>query len=336
MSNLIQLRVPRYDLNLDIELLPNLAPVSAALLQVALPAVGLVTTESYSGSNITIRLPNFRTPLAAENVTVYPIPGDVFLFEREHGVELVAYLQRNGGVVPAGTPHDSRGNKAGNRVGHITNLTQEIWDAGWLVWQDGAAWGAASSSDSAVMQSIKDDQSAAADAIERRRDVWHKRTWRDHIRPAGGEGKCIRLVIPEYDASTTILLDEQRAPQTCASFLEHAPLTVKAMHGRFSGPEIYTNYGEVAQHWQWQAVPENQTTYPIPGDMILYIHPSPRLQPNYFHDRDAVPYGMPRPEPGNLVGSSAGDFNHFAEACWRMNYEGWKTLIIEQDGASST
>jgi len=102
------------------------------------------------------------------------------------------------------------------------------------------------------------------------------------------------------------------------------------MHGRYSGPEIFTNYREVVQHWQWQTVAENQISYPIPGDMVLYIHPPPRHQPNYFYDRDAVPYGTPRPEPGTLVGTSTGNFSGFAEACWRLQYEGWKTFVIDR------
>jgi len=56
----------------------------------------------------------------------------------------------------------------------------------------------------------------------------------------------------------------------------------------------------------------------------------PRLQLNYFHDRGSIPYGVSRPEIGNLVGSSVGDFSAFAEACWRLAYEGWQTLLVER------
>ncbi len=57
---------------------------------------------------------------------------------------------------------------------------------------------------------------------------------------------------------------------------------------------------------------------------------APRIQINYFHDRNAIPYGTPVPKPGNLVGRSTGDFSLFAEACWRVGYEGWKTLVVER------
>jgi len=85
----------------------------------------------------------------SENDTIYPIPGDVFLFARDHGVELVVYLERLSGVVPAGTPFDSRGNRAGNRIGTLANLTQSTCDVGILLWQSGAAWGAAGAPDAA-------------------------------------------------------------------------------------------------------------------------------------------------------------------------------------------
>jgi hypothetical protein len=55
-----------------------------------------------------------------------------------------------------------------------------------------------------------------------------------------------------------------------------------------------------------------------------------RLQLNYFHDRGSIPYGVSRPEIGNLVGSSVGDFGEFAEACWRLAFEGWKTVHVER------
>jgi hypothetical protein len=43
-----------------------------------------------------------------------------------------------------------------------------------------------------------------------------------------------------------------------------------------------------------------------------------------------MPYGLPRVEAGNLVGASVGDFSAFAEACWRVGHEGWKTLVVER------
>jgi hypothetical protein len=56
----------------------------------------------------------------------------------------------------------------------------------------------------------------------------------------------------------------------------------------------------------------------------------PDLAPATVSDRGSIPYGVTRPEIGNLVGSSVGDFSAFAEACWRLAFEGWKTLHVER------
>src|SRR4029434_6728713 len=103
MTDSLFIRVPRYDLRLEVELLDDLAPRAAA----ALPAEGLTTAESDYGSAVCLRLPNYPRPLPLENASVYPIPGDVFLFEREHGVDLVVFYDRMGGT-PAGVPFDAR------------------------------------------------------------------------------------------------------------------------------------------------------------------------------------------------------------------------------------
>ncbi len=326
----INMRVPRYGLDVEIELLPDLAPHTAAAISTALPAVGLVTTESFYGSNVCLRLPNYPRPLQLENATIFPAPGDVFVFDGSHGAELVAYYQRMGGYVPAGTPFDARGAKAGNRIGFITNLTPTLREAATKVWSEGAAWGAVGPVDSEVVIEVKDDREAAKSEIESRREVRHRQTWRDHRGQPPSEGRRIVLRLPEYDAHTEVQLAFDLAPDTCENIWNHLPISLTLMHGRYSGPEVFTNAAEVGQHWQWTAKPENRIAYPIPGDMVLYVDPSPRIQLNYFHDRGSIPFGTPRPEIGSLVGSSVGDFGRFAEACWRLGYEGWKTLVVER------
>src|SRR5689334_14521777 len=143
----LRLRVPRYDLECQAELLPDLAPTAIAQLLATLPAAGLVTTEPCYGSNLCLRLPKFAHSLALENATIFPAPGDVFLFANAHGVELVVYYQRLAGTVPAGTPFDALGAKPGSRIGVITNRTPAFVEAAERVWRDGAAWGLACSGD---------------------------------------------------------------------------------------------------------------------------------------------------------------------------------------------
>ncbi len=77
----LRLNVPRYDLDLETELLSDLAPNTVAALLAALPVPGLVTTESHYGSNICLRLPSWPDPVLPENASIFPAPGDVFVFQ---------------------------------------------------------------------------------------------------------------------------------------------------------------------------------------------------------------------------------------------------------------
>jgi hypothetical protein len=328
MGERIRLRVPGRGLDLTLELLPELAPRTAAALVAALPAAGLATSESMYGSVVCLRLPDYPGPLASENATIFPVPGDVFVYEREHGRELVVYYERTG-PVPAGSPFDARGPKAGNRVGVVvSDLTPTTRDAARSIWQRGAAWGAAAAPDAAALASLRDDQAAAAAEIERRVATWASRTRRDHLGPAATGERRVRLIIPEYGARTEVELLAALAPHACENVWSHLPVETTLMHGRYSGPEMFTQVG--GKQWHWTPKPESMTAYPIPGDLVLYIDPPPRIQINYFHDRDAVPYGTPPPECGIRVGQSVGDFHGFAEACVRVGYDGWKTLVVER------
>lgn len=320
--------MPRADLELEIELLTELAPATAAALAAALPVVGLATSENRYGSVVCIRLPGYPGPLVAENATIFPIPGDVFVYEREHGVELVVYYERMGSV-PAGAPFDSLGPKPGNRVGTIVSeLSATTRDAARSIWQRGAAWGVVAEPDSPALGSARDDREAAAAEVASRLAAWAKRTRRDHIGPPPTGERRISLIIPEYDARTEVELLPALAPHTCENIWGHLPIETTLMHGRYSGPEMFTQVG--GAQWHWTPRPENMTAYPIPGDMVLYIDPPPRIQINYFHDRDPIPYGTPPPESGIRAGRSVGDFHHFAEACLRVGFDGWKTLVVER------
>ena len=328
MGDRIRLRVPRYALDLAIELLPDLAPRTAAALVAALPAAGLATSETMYGSVLCLRLPDYPRPLQPENATVFPVPGDVFVYEREHGVEMVVYYERIG-PVPAGAPFDACGPKPGNRVGSVlSDLSPAVRDAARSIWQRGAAWGVVATPEASALASLEDDQEAAAGEVGRRLADWTRRTRRDHIGPPATGERRVALLIPEYGARTEVELVSKLAPHACENVWNHLPVETTLMHGRYSGPEMFTQVG--GKQWRWTPKPENMTAYPIPGDLVLYFDPPPRIQINYFHDRDAIPYGTPPPEPGIRVGQSVGDFHRFAEACVRVCYDGWKTLVVER------
>lgn len=323
----LRLRVPRYDLDLAIETLPDLAPASVAALVASLPATGLATAGFDYGSAVCLRLPDYPRPLRPERATAFPVPGDVLLFEREHGVELVVFYERMGGT-PAGAPFDAGGRKSGNRVGRLAGaLTPPARAAARSLWQTGAAWGVAAREGAPALAAAADDRAAARAAVDDRFQTWRRQTWRDHAgRPPGG-GRRIALIVREYGARTEVELAPEAA-HTAEQIWQHLPMETTLMHGRYSGPEMFTTPG--GAQWHWQPREEHRIAYPIPGDAVIYFGPAPRIQLNYFYGREAVPYGMPRVEVGNLIGASVGDFSAFAEACWRIGHEGWKTLVVER------
>jgi hypothetical protein len=317
----LRLRVPRYDLDLDIELLSDMAPNMAAALASSVPYTGLVNVETSYSSVIVMRLPNFPRPLQRENATGFPIPGDVLLFEQDYGVDLVVYHQR------AGLPYNETGYITGNRVGFVTNLTTEAKEGCRRVWSEGSAWGALGTADTNVIKSVRDDRPAAAAEIELRRQAWQRRTRRDHIGPEPSGGRRVALIIPEYNVRTIVELSEQRAPHAADNTWNNLPVDTTLMHGRASGAEMFT---EVGDKWHWAPKYESKILYPIPGDMVYYFGPAPRIQINYFYGRGSIPAGIPNPEVGNLVGWSVGDFSAFADGCYRISFEGWKTLVVER------
>ena len=61
-------------------------------------------------------------------------------------------------------------------------------------------------------------------------------------------------------------LETGLAPQTCAAILKLLPYRQKVIHVRWSGEGVWIPLGD--QHFDLKY--ENQTSYPAPGQMILY------------------------------------------------------------------
>lgn len=62
------------------------------------------------------------------------------------------------------------------------------------------------------------------------------------------------------------LLETARAPQTCAALLKLLPYRQKLIHVRWSGEGVWIPLGDNHFTLPW----ENHTSYPAPGQMILY------------------------------------------------------------------
>jgi hypothetical protein len=61
-------------------------------------------------------------------------------------------------------------------------------------------------------------------------------------------------------------LETEKAPQTCAAFLKALPFVSEMVHVRWSGEGVWMPLGDL----DFGVGYENHTSYPTPGQMILY------------------------------------------------------------------
>ena len=62
------------------------------------------------------------------------------------------------------------------------------------------------------------------------------------------------------------VLEQERAPQTCAAFVAAMPFESEVVHVRWSGEGVWVPLGDR----DFGVGYENHTSYPAPGQMILY------------------------------------------------------------------
>lgn len=91
-------------------------------------------------------------------------------------------------------------------------------------------------------------------------------------------------------------LEREKAPLTCAAFLRLLPFKERLLHVRWSGESTWVPLGDLRVDLK----PENATTYPLPGEILLY--------PGGVSETEIlIPYG--RTQFGSKAGLLAG--NHF-------------------------
>ena len=75
-----------------------------------------------------------------------------------------------------------------------------------------------------------------------------------------------RLIVHAGDLTFEARFEEQLAPKTVAAFRKAMPFESQAIHVRWSGEAVWIPLGDTNM-----GVPmENQTSYPAPGQMLLY------------------------------------------------------------------
>lgn len=158
-------------------------------------------------------------------------------------------------------------------------------------------------------------------------------------------GRHIEITIPEYGVSAVAELLEQLAPHTCQQIWEILPFQGICCHASTFGSAI------VAHIPASEELPkeENQTIYPIPGDLFLYYYPAERvhripkewegklsglekgvLQVVCFYGRNSIPFGWTGPIPGNRFGSCSHNLDNFGMACQRVYLEGCTMIQVSR------
>ncbi len=74
----------------------------------------------------------------------------------------------------------------------------------------------------------------------------------------------LRVVAGDFEFSGHF--EDALAPQTCAAFRKHLPFESKVIHVRWSGEGVWIPLGDM----QFGVGYENATSYPAPGQIILY------------------------------------------------------------------
>jgi uncharacterized protein DUF3830 len=146
----------------------------------------------------------------------------------------------------------------------------------------------------------------------------------------------IRLTFPDSGESAAAELLAGEAPETCEVIWNRLPLEAKAIHGMYSGAEVFTMVDDPPP-----SVPENLVQLPLPGELL------------YFYDEGHGAVGARKPAGeiclaygrgvvlrahegvpahATLFARIPGDWKHdwteFAEACRRCRWEGPRRLRI--------
>jgi hypothetical protein len=151
----------------------------------------------------------------------------------------------------------------------------------------------------------------------------------------------IELIYPEYGVRAVAELLEDQAPKTCEAIWKglERPLNGKGLHAMFCGREVMVEMPDENKTFDPLAIPpENQTCFPIPGDILWYYF-APRQEcgfPSEIYDiaiiygrdtRMIMPLGW---VPGNLFATITENLKEFADVCSRVRSEGVKDIVIRR------
>jgi hypothetical protein len=139
-----------------------------------------------------------------------------------------------------------------------------------------------------------------------------------------------RIMITLGKARATAELLESDAPRTCDLVWKMLPLEGKTGHTIESGKEVF-----MILSTEPQLIPENQTIYEIPGDVVIYYKPTipPPAEPakpviSFIYERDAQIRSMHGPVPVNLFARITDGLSRLGDEAVRMRTQGYEKMRI--------
>lgn len=146
----------------------------------------------------------------------------------------------------------------------------------------------------------------------------------------------LEITVPELGARAIAQLYDDHAPETIRALATVLPHTGAGIHAIRAGRELFTLIPIPTLH----PGPENQSIFPVPGDLYLFIQPKgyraleiperyrvAKGTTEYWHiaiwyGRDSIPMSPTGIYPGNHFGEVVEGLPELAEACERIRFEG--------------
>jgi len=144
-----------------------------------------------------------------------------------------------------------------------------------------------------------------------------------------------KIKIEIGSVSTVVVLLDQEAPKTCDRIWQALPLKGKLMHGSVTGREVFLPLFE-----RLEIPPENQTIYPIEGDLVYYYKPYNYIDLeiplasrdieviSLVYGRDTQMFGPVLPLPVNHFGVLESGQKDFVKEINSMRQCGFGTVSI--------
>lgn len=158
--------------------------------------------------------------------------------------------------------------------------------------------------------------------------------------PQASEPRKIRLSFPATGECVVAEMLDDEAPDVCAYIWSLLPVEGRAIHGMFSGAEVFLMVEQPQP-----AAEQNRTSLPLPGELLYFYDPGGNVtsRPGAVGEICLIygrgvslkgPEGAPTSASlfARIPGDWKRDWTAFAQACRRCRWEGPQTLRIERYG----